>query len=278
MMLLRDKVVVITGAASGIGRALALGCAERGARLMLADIDTAGLQQLADSIREAGKVCHHQITDTGNEAAIHQLAEQCQRVYGGADVLFNNAGVALVSPIESASTADAQWLMNINFWGVVHGCRAFLPLLRKQPEAVVVNISSIFAMISMPTQGYYNAAKAAVRGFSDALREELRDSNVRVLCVHPGGIKTNIANRARVIDLANLAGSAEQMRANFDQAAITTPEQAARAILAAVEQGRTRLLIGRDAKLADLLYRLAPARASKWITSMARRRQQNKAS
>lgn len=277
MMLLKDKVVVITGAASGIGKALSLGCAERGAKLMLADIDATGLQQLADSIREAGTACHSLITDTGNEAALYALAAECQRVYGGADVLFNNAGVALVSPIERASTADAQWLMNINFWGVVHGCRAFLPQLRKRPEAVVVNLSSIFAMISMPTQGYYNAAKAAVRGFSDALREELRDSSVRVLCVHPGGIKTNIANNARVIDLAKLATNAEQMRVNFEQAAITTPEQAARAILSAVEQGQTRLLIGRDAKLADILYRLAPARASQWITAMALRRQQRKA-
>ncbi len=277
MMLLKDKVVVITGAASGIGKALSLGCAERGAKLMLADIDATGLQQLADSIRAAGAACHSLITDTGNEVALYALAAECQRVYGGADVLFNNAGVALVSPIESASTADAQWLMNINFWGVVHGCRAFLPQLRKRPEAVVVNLSSIFAMISMPTQGYYNAAKAAVRGFSDALREELRDSSVRVLCVHPGGIKTNIANNARVIDLAKLATNAEQMRVNFEQAAITTPEQAARAILSAVEQGQTRLLIGRDAKLADILYRLAPARASQWITAMALRRQQRKA-
>jgi short-subunit dehydrogenase len=273
MMLLKDKVVVITGAASGIGKALALGCAQRGAKLLLADLDASGLRSIAESLRAAGTACHELVTDTGNEAAIHALAAECGRVFGAADVLINNAGVALVAPITSASTADAQWLMNINFWGVVHGCRAFLPQLRTRPEAVLVNISSIFAMISMPTQGYYNASKAAVRGFSDALREELRDGSVRVLCVHPGGIKTNIANQAKVVDLGGIAATPEQMRADFLQAAITTPDEAARVILKAIEHGQTRLLIGRDAKLADLLYRFAPARASHWITQLARRQQ-----
>jgi NADP-dependent 3-hydroxy acid dehydrogenase YdfG len=276
-MFLKDKVVVITGAASGIGKALALGCAQRGAKLLLADIDATGLRSLAASLREAGSACHECSTDTGHEAAIQALASECQRVYGAADVLINNAGVALVAPIDRASTADAQWLMNINFWGVVHGCRAFLPQLRSRPEAVLVNISSIFAMISMPTQGYYNASKAAVRAFSDALREELRDSTVRVLCVHPGGIKTNIANQARVVDLGGIASSPEQMRAHFLQAAITTPDEAARVILGAIEQGRTRVLIGRDAKIADLLYRFVPTRASQWITRLARRQQRRRA-
>ncbi len=277
MMLLKERVVVITGAASGIGKALALGCAQRGAKLLLADLDASGLHSIAESLRAAGTTCHELVTDTGNEAAIHALATECAGVYGAADVLINNAGVALVAPITSASTADAQWLMNINFWGVVHGCRAFLPQLLTRPEAVLVNISSIFAMISMPTQGYYNASKAAVRGFSDALREELRDGPVRVLCVHPGGIKTNIANQAKVVDLGGIAANPEQMRADFLQAAITTPDEAARVILKAIERGQTRLLIGRDAKIADLLYRFVPARASQWITQLARRQQRRRA-
>lgn len=280
-MQIKDKVVVITGAASGIGRALAIDCAQRGAKLLLADIDANGLKQLAEllsesSLNESGERCQTRVTDTGNEAEIQALAAECQRLFGGADIVINNAGVALVSPIESAETADAQWLMNINFWGVVHGCRAFLPQLRSRPQALLVNISSIFAMISMPTQGYYNAAKAAVRGFSDALREELRDSSVSVLCVHPGGIKTNIANRARVVDLGDMAATPEQMRANFAQAAITSPEQAAAAIISAIIRGRTRLLIGRDARVADWLYRLAPAHASRWISALARWRQQRR--
>lgn len=272
MMPLRDKVVVITGAASGIGRALALQIAPRGARLMLADIDEAGLKALADALREGGYPCREQVIDTGDEAQIRRLAEATAAAWGAADVVINNAGVALVASAEQASTADAHWLMDINFWGVVHGCRAFLPQLRQRPQATLVNISSIFAMISMPTQGYYNAAKAAVRAFSDALREELRGSPVSVLCVHPGGIKTNIANRARVVDLSGIADSAESMRANFDRAAITTAEQAAHRIIVAIESGRTRLLIGRDAMLADALYRIAPARASQWICALARRR------
>ena len=125
----------------------------------------------------------------------------------GADIVINNAGVGLIAPVDKLSTEDAHWLMNINFWGVVHGCRHFLPQLRGRPDALLVNISSIFAMVSMPTQSIYNASKAAVRGFSDALREELRADGIDVLCVHPGGIQTNIANASRVVDVTMVADS-----------------------------------------------------------------------
>lgn len=269
----RNKVVVITGAASGIGRALAFEFAQHGARLMLADLDAAGLKQVADTLREAGYAVAERVCDCGSEADILALAAATETAYGGADIVVNNAGVALVSTVERASTADAHWLMNINFWGVVHGCRAFLPQLRRKPEAMLVNVSSIFAMISMPSQGYYNAAKAAVRAFSDALREELSDSGVGVLCVHPGGIKTNIANRARVVEGGGFSQTPEQMRRSFnEEAAITTAESAAQQIVRAIGANRTRLLIGRDAKLADLLFRFAPAKASHWVSSLARRR------
>jgi len=263
---LRGKVVVITGAASGIGAALALAAAHKGARLMLADIDAAGLERTLATLRTLGCECHSFITDTGDEAALHTLAAHTLAKLGGADVLINNAGVSMVAPIEGMKTSDAHWLMNINFWGVVHGCQAFLPLLRQQPEAVLVNVSSIFAMVSIPTQGIYNASKAAVRGFSDALREELRGTTVGVLCVHPGGINTNIANRARITDSRMVADSDQEMRDNFTKVARTSPERAAQVIIAAIESGQTRVLIGADAKLMDFLYRLAPTRSSKWLT------------
>ena len=242
--------------------------ASRGARLLIADIQQVPLLQVAEKIRAMGTECHTLMTDTGNEAAIEALAHEAQLRLGGADVLINNAGVGLISPVARLQTADAHWLMNINFWGVVHGCRYFLPQMQSKPEAVLVNISSIFAMVSMPTQSIYNASKAAVRGFSDALREELRDTSVRVLCVHPGGIKTNIANSARITDSSMVATSDQKMRDNFNKVAHTTAAQAAQAIVSAIESGKTRLLIGADAKFLDTLFRLVPSRSSRWLTNM----------
>lgn len=273
MHTLRDKVIVITGAASGIGRALAVECGARGARLLLADIDEHGLAGVATQLQSTGAHCHVQHMDAGKEADIFALAQTCLARLGPADVLVNNAGVTLVSSVEKLQTADAQWIMNINFWGVVHGCRAFLPQMRERPQATLVNISSIFAMVSVPSQSMYNAAKAAVRGFSDALREELRGTPVTVLCVHPGGIRTNIANHARLADISLLQVSADQMRSSFTQHARTTPEQAALAIVRAIASGQTRLMIGADARIIDWVYRLLPGRASAWITALGRRRQ-----
>jgi short-subunit dehydrogenase len=269
MRTFKGKAVVITGAASGIGEALANALAQRGARLLLTDIDGMGLVRVVDRLVQQGCECTGTVTDTGNEAAIRALAQTAQERLGGADVLINNAGVSLVAPVEKLQTADAHWLMNINFWGVVHGCQAFLPQLRKKPDALLVNISSIFAMVSMPTQSIYNASKAAVRGFSDALREELKGSTVGVLCVHPGGIKTNIANKARITDVSMVADSDQDMRDHFTKVARTTPAQAAQTIITAMERAKTRVLIGPDAKLLDFLYRLFPTRSSGWLTAMS---------
>ncbi|OYU46781.1 MAG: acetoin dehydrogenase [Burkholderiales bacterium PBB4] len=271
-----QKVIVITGAASGIGEALALGAARRGARLMLADINREGLECVASQVRAQGGTCAIWVTDTGSEAAIYQLAEQVQASFGGADMVINNAGVGLMAPVAKLQTADAHWLMNINFWGVVHGCRAFIPQLQHRPDAVLVNISSIFAMISIPTQSIYNASKAAVRGFSDALREELRSVGVDVLCVHPGGIRTNIANAARITDVSMVADSDQEMRDNFSRLARTSPEQAAEVILNAIHTRRSRVLIGGDAKFMDLMFRMFPAHASRWFTRLGQKMRQRR--
>lgn len=268
MRTLQGKSVVITGAASGIGEALAHASAEKGARLLLADIDASGLERVVSAIRATGTECSSLVTDTGKEEDIYALAEAAQLRLGGADVLINNAGVGLLAPVDKLVTADAQWLMNINFWGVVHGCQAFIPQLRQRPDAVLVNISSIFAMVSVPTQSIYNASKAAVRGFSDALREELQSSDIGVLCVHPGGIKTNIANRARITDVSLVADSDQEMRDNFDKLARTTPQQAATTIIHAIESRKTRVLIGADAKLMDWMFRLFPSHASHWLSNI----------
>jgi short-subunit dehydrogenase len=267
---LKNKVVVITGAGSGIGRALAQKLASRHARLVLTDVNEAGLAETMASLEQHRTECISRWCDVASHEAVHALAQEVFERFGGADVIINNAGVSVVSPVLSLTFEDAHWLMNINFWGVVHGCRAFMPQLLNRPEALIVNISSIFAMVSMPTQSIYNASKAAVRGFSDALREELRGTSVSVLCVHPGGIKTSIAKNARLGDISMLAESAAALHAHFEKNARTTPEQAAEKILAAIESGRTRLLIGADARLLDAVFRIVPTQASRFMVWLSK--------
>lgn len=268
---LKDKGVVITGAASGIGEALAHALAAQGAKLLLCDVDEARLVAVAAALGASGAACAWQVADVAQAAHWQQLAQRAQALWGGADVLINNAGVALVAPALSVDEADARWLMEINFWGVWHGCRTFAPLLRQRPEALIVNLSSIFDMISMPTQSIYNASKAAVRGFSDALRLELAHTSVRMLCVHPGGIATNIARNCRKGSISMVAASPQALVEQFARLARTSAPAAAEAIVRAIERGKTRLLIGGDAQLADLIYRLVPARASRWFSALARR-------
>jgi short-subunit dehydrogenase len=270
-MELKDKTAVITGAASGIGLGLAHALAREGMRLIIADRDAQGLAAAQAALAAGGARCEALVVDIGLAADIERLAATAAAA-GGADLLINNAGVALVARTEAMDEADAHWLFDINFWGVVRGCRAFLPQLRARPRAMIVNLSSIFAMVSLPTQGMYNAAKAAVRAFSDALREELRGSTVGVLCVHPGGIRTHIMDNSRIDTGSTMGDTPEVMRARFHALARTTPEAAAAAIVAAIRAERTRLLIGGDAKFLDLMYRLAPGRASRWFTGMMLRR------
>ena len=271
---LNNKTAVVTGAASGIGLALAHALAARGARLLLADVDAAGLEAAAQALRARGAVCLTQPCDVARPEQLVQLAERAAQELQGADILINNAGVALISPVLTTALSDAHWLMNINFWGVVHGCRAFAPQMQTRQGSVIVNISSIYAMLSSPTQSYYNASKAAVRAFSDALREELRANGahhaVQVLCVHPGGVRTRIAEQARLGDISSLADNPQHLHQQFAELARTSAEAAAERIVSALMQGRTRLLIGGDARVGDWLYRMAPARASAWFSAMIR--------
>ncbi len=271
---LKNKTAVVTGAASGIGLALAHALAARGARLLLADVDASGLQAAAMALRAQGAVCLTQTCDVAQPAQLALLAERAALELQGTDILINNAGVALVSPVLSTALDDAQWLMDINFWGVVHGCRAFAPQLRARPGSVIVNISSIYAMLSSPTQAFYNASKAAVRAFSDALREELRaegqHQGVQVLCVHPGGIRTQIAVNARLGDISALADNAQDLQRQFSELARTSPQAAAERIVRALLRGRSRLLIGGDARVGDWIYRVSPARASAWFSALIR--------
>lgn len=278
---LQGRAVVVTGAASGIGEALARALAGQGARLLLADVDAPRLEAVAQALRSAGATCLTQGCDVADPAAVQALAARALAGLGGADILINNAGVALVAPVRGLALADAHWLMDVNFWGVVHGCQAFAPQLQSRPDSVIVNVSSVFAMVSVPTQSIYNASKAAVRAFSDALREELRAPvvpgdgryGVRVLCVHPGGIRTRLVEQARFGELEGLGellDGPQALQREFRRAARTSPEQAAAAIVRALQGSGTRLMIGADARLGDWLYRLSPARASAHVHALMR--------
>ncbi len=253
MYRLNGKVVVVTGAGSGIGRALAQQLAAKGCVLALADIDAAGLADTAAGLPQP--VLSQQL-DVADRAAVYAFAERVKRELGAAHVIINNAGVALSRTIEDLDYPDFEWLMNINFWGVVHGSKAFLPQLRERGEGAVVNLSSIFGIIAVPTQGAYHAAKFAVRGFTECLRQELRGSGINAISVHPGGIKTNIVLNARAQD--STPASRTEAHERFQRMARTTAATAAAVIIQGIERERGRVLIGADAKLMERLQRWAP--------------------
>jgi short-subunit dehydrogenase len=261
MTTIRGSAAAVTGAASGIGRALALELAARGCDLALADRDEAGLQATAAEIGRAGsqKVTAHRV-DVGEPQQIADFAEAAIAAHPGLNIVVNNAGVALLGQFNEIDQAQMDWLMDINFWGVVHSTRAFLPHLARQREAHIVNLSSIFGIIAPPGQAAYAAAKFAVRGFSESLRHELQmaASPVRLSVVHPGGVATNIARNSRagtgVTDNARRAQTIER----FDAVAKTTPAAAALRIITGIEKNQPRILIGNDARFMDLLQRFRP--------------------
>jgi butyryl-CoA dehydrogenase len=269
-----DRVAAITGAGSGIGRALAVELAARGAHLALADVDEEGLRETVAACEGRGVKVTSQVLDVAGRDAVFAWADAVAHDHGRVNLVFNNAGVALGAPIETMAHDDLAWLMGVNFWGVVHGTQAFLPHLKASGDGHVVNISSVFGLISIPTQSAYNAAKFGVRGFTDALRMELEiaDCGVSSTTIHPGGVRTNIARRARVApELADKAGTGG-IGAEFDRIARTTPEKAARQILTAVQRNRRRALIGPDAKAIDLISRLPAGLYQRVLVAGARRR------
>jgi butyryl-CoA dehydrogenase len=253
------RVAVVTGAASGIGRALAVELARRGAHLALCDVDEQGLAETVGRCEGAGVKVTSAVVDVADRAAVDAWADRVVEEHGRVNLVFNNAGVALAATVASMSREDLEWLMGINFWGVVNGTTAFLPHLERSGDGHVVNISSVFGLVSIPAQSAYNASKFAVRGFTDALRMELEiaGSCVSATTVHPGGIRTNIARNARMDDsVEGFAGSAQDARDGFDRLARTSPERAARQILRAVERNRRRALVGPDAVVFDAVSRL----------------------
>ncbi|MFC3149803.1 SDR family NAD(P)-dependent oxidoreductase [Litoribrevibacter euphylliae] len=257
----KNKVAAITGAASGIGAALAESLARKGCNLALADINEANLENIANKLAHTGVKITQHVLDVSNQKAVANFASDVMKQHKGINLVINNAGVALAENIDQMSYGNFEWLMNINFWGVVYGTKEFLPYLKQSTDAHIVNVSSVFGLYAVPTQSAYNASKFAVRGFTESLQEELRieGSDIQCTCVFPSGIKTNIAQNGRMGNTADLY-HAEELRDKFDDYAHTTPEEAAENILTAVLTNKERALIGIDAYAMDLLQRLLPSR------------------
>jgi NADP-dependent 3-hydroxy acid dehydrogenase YdfG len=252
------RTAVITGAGSGIGRALAQRMAAHGSPVALVDWDEEGLEETVASIN--GPVLHHKLDVRDRQAQFAFAATVKEWAPAPIGMVVNNAGVTVSQSVAGAAVEDDEWVMDVNFWGVIHGIRAWLPILQEQGEGALVNVSSIFGLIGWPTQAAYCASKAAVRGFTESLRHELRGTNVRAIAVHPGGIATHIVDNARfhVDDQGNTDHSVLQQ--DFNKVARTSPEKAAKTIHDGVERGKDRILIGPDAALTSLLVRAAPVR------------------
>lgn len=271
MKTLDGKVVVITGAGSGIGRALALNCAARGSLLALSDIDEGGLAGTVDQAKNAGaREVHSTGLDVADRDAFAAYATEVADHFGRVNVVVNNAGVSLTGDVDELDYDSMEWIVGINFWGVVHGTKEFLPHLIASGDGHVVNLSSLFGLISIPGQSLYNATKYAVRGYSEALREEMlmHGHPVGVTVVHPGGIKTSIARSSRVVGETDKRATVEL----FDKKlARMTPERAAEIIVHAVLKNRARCLVGLDAHALHHVARLTGSRYQDLVAAAARR-------
>ena len=268
------KVAAITGAGSGIGRALALRLARRSCHLALCDVNERSLAWTVESARRTGVTVTGDRVDVADREAVYRWADRVAEEHGRVNLDFNNAGVALGSTIEGGSYEDFDWLFGTNFWGVVYGTKAFLPHLKASGEGHVVNVSSVFALISVPGQGAYNASKTAVRGFIVALRMELEmcGAPVSATSVHPGGINTNIALSSRSnASIEALGLNEEGGREKFDKLLVTDADEAARAILRAVEKNKRRVLLGREAYFIDGMVRLLPSAYQHAVKRFVRR-------
>jgi short-subunit dehydrogenase len=269
MSLNKNSVAVITGAASGIGRALAVRFAEEKiAGIAIADVNETGLTETFEMVENTGVSVSKHLVDVSKLNQVQQFADEISVKHGKATHLVNNAGVGVIGSFEQLSLEDFEWLMSINFWGVVYGCKVFLPILKQQDSAHIVNISSVFGIIAPPEQTAYCASKFAVRGFTESLRHELEDSNVWVSSVHPGGIKTNIARNSRLGEKTP-ADNKKQGVAFFDKVAMTTPEVAAETIIRGIKTKNPRILIGKDAHGINLVSRLFPKKYLKVLEKLS---------
>jgi len=249
-----DAVAAVTGAGSGIGRELAIQLAKAGCHLAIADINQAGLEETRGLLSPYPIEVSLHCIDVSQIDQVQDYADRAHKHHGKINLVINNAGVTVFDSVENSSYQDLEWIMNINFWGVVYGTKSFLPYLKAQSQAHIVNVSSIFGLVGVPQQCAYNASKFAVRGFTEALRQEMAGSDLGVSCVHPGGIATAIVKSGRHPEGSNKDAAV----AGFEKLAITTAESAAETILSGVLKNRGRILIGRDAKMVDWIARAFP--------------------
>lgn len=257
-----NKVAAVTGAGSGIGRELALELVRRKCHVALSDVNAEALQETAELAQATDVRVTSKRVDVADREAVYAWAGEVASDHGEVNLIFNNAGVALASTVEAMRYEDFEWLMNINFWGVVYGTKAFLPHLKASSEGHAINISSVFGLAGIPSQSAYNAAKFAVRGFTESLRQELdmMDCGVSATSVHPGGIKTGIACAARVdSSIRDLGINDVDTTEKFEKTFITGPDKAARVILDAVRRNQRRVLVGPDARIFDWMVRLLPS-------------------
>ena len=265
MKTLKGSVAVVTGAGSGIGRALAQNLAAKGAQLALADVNSGSLEETRSLLGSAEARTY--VVDVSNASAVESFAARVKQDFGRASVLINNAGVALYGTFAEITLEEFDWLFRINFYGVLYGCKFFLPLLKAEPEAHLVNISSVFGLIGPAGQTAYAASKFAVRGFTQALSRELLETPVSVSCVHPGGIRTRIADNARA-GAATRVEEQTQARERFDQVVRTSPEKAAEVIVNGILRKKARILIGADAYQIDFVQRLLPVRSPAMLAKL----------
>jgi NAD(P)-dependent dehydrogenase (short-subunit alcohol dehydrogenase family) len=259
MKSLQERVAVVTGAGGGIGRATSLALAERGCHVASVDIDHAGASETAAMVRTLGRRSSVHEVDVRDFGAMEALAADVAAEHGACHVLVNNAGVASAGSFEEESTEDLQWIVDINMWGVVHGCRAFLPLLRRADEAHIVNVSSMVGLLGLPHNVSYSMTKGAVRSFTEGLRAELISSTVGVTAVFPGAIDTGIIHAARGTQAARLAEMNRSSR--FAKRLLRPPSAVADGIVRGIERDRARVIVGPDARLLSAFSRMLPGRS-----------------
>jgi short-subunit dehydrogenase len=257
---LAGGVAVVTGAGSGIGRELATHLAREKMSLALADVNETTLQETLSQIGNASAPVSTHVVNVADPKQVEQFAADVLARHKRVSLLINNAGVALHGTFEQLSITDLEWLMGINFWGMIYGVKNFLPILRREPRSHIVNLSSIFGIISPAGQSAYCASKFAVRGFTEALMHELEATTVGVSCVHPGGIKTPISRNARLGASADAAFHAAGIALFENRLARTSPETAAARIVDGVKRGEPRILVGKDAIQLERMQRLFPVR------------------
>ena len=261
MKILKNKTAAVTGAASGMGRMLAVRLADEGCHLALADMNEPGLQETVALVGGRVRITTH-VVDVARREQVFSFADEAVARHGGVDLIINNAGVALGDLLDGVPLSDFEWIMGINFWGVVYGTMAFLPYLKKRREGHIVNVSSIYGILPMSNTGCYCASKFAVRGYTETLAQEMHGTPIRVSCVYPGGIRTNIARNARVnrtlFDL-----SPEKAQSIYEERLLkTTADDAAKRIISGIRHNKIRILVGSASTTMDVLMRLMPATMS----------------